>query len=248
MRPVLAFMVLSAAGLLKGRAAETHFTDWIVGPDGSVSAGTGDRFFVSRHFTNGSRQSETWNTAQSELIFDGYAAHTVALAGHDAGAIHAGFTHNFAWHTVRLRAGHTLTLTDGNADPGAALYTGALVLEGGLPQLASLTGNGGIIYYDPLLPANAYLLGKTWPLTGGGSVTPIGTAPLAILSTSILPAGALRLVCRGVPAHSHTVKASSDLITFTAIGTVIAAADGTFTFEDPAAAILPRRFYRVEYP
>ena len=53
----------------------------------------------------------------------------------------------------------------------------------------------------------------------------------------------------GVPFKSHTVMATSDLTqAFVTIGTVTAAGDGSFQFDDANAGSFPKRFYHVVYP
>jgi hypothetical protein len=122
-----------------------------------------------------------------------------------------------------------------------------LLLDGGLPQIATCTGNGHIIYYNPYEPANAYLAAATYPLTSGGSITPI-TVQVEFTVTSILPNGTQRLKILGAALRAHRVEFSTDLLTWSPLATVNAAADGTFSLDDPAAATSPRRFYRVTYP
>ena len=235
------------SGVYESDPSDNHFTDWTVSPGGSVTAGVGDRFFVSGDFTNGSLQNNTWNTGNSELIFSGFTEHILGLAGIDVGPSYTGYVKNFAWLSLRLAAGQALRLSDGNPVTGGALYVRRLILEGGLGQLAGLTGNGYTIYYDPTEAANGYLEGKTYPLAGGGTVVPV-MASVRFLSTSILGNGAQRLVCQGVPLRNHTVKYSTDLVTFLPLATAMAAEDGTFTYDDPAAAGAKRRYYKVEFP
>ena len=149
---------------------------------------------------------------------------------------------------MRLAAGQSLTLSDGNANNGAALYVDQLLLEGGLGQIANLTGNGFRIYYNPYDPANAYLAADTYVLTGGGAIIPV-LINLRITSITRLSNGRIVLQCLGAHGRTHTVQAAPDLAaTFVGIGTVTAAADGTFTFEDANAGSFPRRFYRLVFP
>lgn len=64
-----------------------------------------------------------------------------------------------------------------------------------------------------------------------------------------LPSGFFRLQGMGVPFKSHTVQATANLTQpFVTIGTVTAAGDGTFQFDDTNAASFAARFYRVTYP
>ena len=51
--------------------------------------------------------------------------------------------------------------------------TATVLLSGGINQIAAIGGNGLNIYYDLGDPANAYLGGQTYTLTGGGSISPV---------------------------------------------------------------------------
>ena len=56
--------------------------------------------------------------ASSQRVYD-------VVAGADMGQLLAGYNNNFAWGTLDL-TGQTLTLSDGNAVPGGALYVGII--------------------------------------------------------------------------------------------------------------------------
>lgn len=226
-----------------------NFTDLIIGAGGYLIGGAGDQFIVQGAMQNGSLQSVAWSTRAAELSFrgGGASAHTMSLAGRDMGASYFGTVANFAWDTLRLRAGESLILADGNATPGAAFYAESLILEGGLAQLLSVTGNGFNIYYNPFTPGSAWLGGRIWPVTGGGAIIPMA-AILDITAVNTLANGHVTFDVLGAPLHHHTIKASTDLVTFFNIGTVTAAADGTFTYEDSAGTAPGRRFYRVDFP
>jgi len=100
------------------------FASLTQGATGYLTGGTGDVFQVKGDFINGSTQNTLWNTALAALDFisNGTStSHNFALAGADKGAGDGGFLDNFAWGTLDL-AGQTLSLSDGNTTPGAALY------------------------------------------------------------------------------------------------------------------------------
>jgi hypothetical protein len=92
------------------------------------------------------------------------------------GADMLGYTDNFAWNTLALETGNSLSLYDGNADAGGALYVSeilGLALSGG--TVTNIAGIDGLnIYYDALLGGNAYLLGLDYALAGGGQLLAIG--------------------------------------------------------------------------
>jgi hypothetical protein len=159
----------------------TNYTDLNVGSGGYLQGGLGDLFIVSGSFDNGSTQNTLWSTASSELDFGNGSAHQFLLAGVDSGTTIAGYTNNFAWGTVNLYSGQTLSLGAGS---GTALYAGALVLGSGTAQISSITGNGHNIYYDSLNPMNNYLGAASYALAGGGSIEPISSLPPTLSGTT----------------------------------------------------------------
>lgn len=227
--------------------SNNFFSDWIIGTNGSVTAGTGDKFSVSGDFINGSLKNLTWNTVLSDLVFDGLSSHNIALAGADLGPAFAGYTQNFAWKSMQVSAGQSLVLSDGNATSGAAIYVDQLILDGGIPQISTFTGNGCFIYYNPYETANAYLNGATYALSGGGAIVPVD-ANLRITENTRLPGGIQRIQIQGVALKPHRVQTSTDLITFSTVATVTASANGTFTYDDASAGSVPIKFYRIKYP
>ncbi len=243
-----------STGLIELDSSTNIFTDLNIGSGGYLIGTAGDVFVVLGNFTNASTQNLLWSTGAAEISFKGGAApHLITFAGTDLGPSYFGFVNNFAVGTLRLAPGQALTLGDGNATPGAALYATRVILEGGLGQVASITGNGASIYYDPTDAANAGLLagapGGVYPLAGGGVLAPVGAA-LQIITESKLANGHISIQGLGVPLRTNTLQASPDLKTsfFAAIGTVVPAADGTFTFDDPNASLFPQRFYRLAFP
>jgi hypothetical protein len=158
-----------------------NYTNLNVGSGGYLQGVMGDLFVVSGSFDNGSTQNTLWSTASSELDFGNGSAHQYLLAGVDSGTSMAGYTNNFAWGTVNLYSGQTLTLGTGS---GAGFYTGALVLGSGTAQISSITGNGYNIYYDSLNPMNNYLGGQSYALSAGGSIKPVSSLPATMSGTS----------------------------------------------------------------
>lgn len=239
--------------LARSDSSTLIYQDLVVGGSGAISASSGDVYIVMGAFLNGSTQSATWNTLAAELRFTGSpTAHSFTFAGADLGRTYFGFVNNFAWGTLRLAAGQSLTLGDGNATPGAALYATRVLLEGGLGQVASIAGNGASIYYDPTDALNAPLLsgapGGVYALSGGGVLAPV-IAELQIVNEQRISGTTLRLTCKGVPGRLNLIEASPNLITaFAQIGSVNVDATGNFTFDDPNAGSFTKRFYRVRFP
>jgi hypothetical protein len=112
--------------------ADNHFGTLAIGPQGYLTGGKGDRFFVRRDFAVRSARREAWETSEAELSFAGSARHSMSLTGRDDGPSGSGFEHNFSWGVLRLAAGESLSLIDGNDAPGGELYVGELDLADGL--------------------------------------------------------------------------------------------------------------------
>jgi hypothetical protein len=151
-----------------------NFGTVIVSQNGYIQGGQGDRFVVQGNFINESSQNLSWNTTAALLKFAGGGNHIFRVASKDLGP--SGFTDNFAWGTLELEAGNTLTL---EGDVHFALYVGELLgLTFGSPIITNIFGHGLNIYYDPSLPGNEYLNGQTFMLTDGGALAPGVVVPL----------------------------------------------------------------------
>lgn len=159
----------------------SQFNNLSVGSNGYISGGPQDNFIVTGNFANASTQNTQWNTANSNLTFTSAtpgqpASHQMQLAGQDVGAKAVGAVNNFAWGSVTLSNGDRLTLADGNATPGAALYARQVNLPGGMGELGNIS-SGYNVYFDPTLPANQPLLGGGRFGSGGGLLLPWSFVP-----------------------------------------------------------------------
>jgi hypothetical protein len=74
----------------------------------------------------------------------------------------------------------------------------------------------------------------------------VTSAPSSIASVTFLK-GLPYLVGQGIPFHTYTIQASSNLVDWAGIGTAAANTAGQFSFDDQATA-LPQRFYRILSP
>jgi hypothetical protein len=128
---------------------------------------------IREGFTSRSTRASEWSTDGARLVFAGAPTHTLRWAGADLGPTAAGYVENFAWFALSLAAGEALILENADVDPTGAIYVRRLDLPGGVAQIASITGNGMNLYYDPSVAGNEYLGGQTYPLAGGGAIAPI---------------------------------------------------------------------------
>jgi hypothetical protein len=177
----------------------THsFTNLSVGKSGAIVAAT-DRFVLSGDLTSSSTQNAMWNTREATLEFSGVGAHALSVNGADVGDGIVGETNNFAWGTLQVDAGGSLTLVDGDTASGGALYVGTLDLVG-VPLDATLATfiAGHItnsdasdpmnIYYDPMTAGDAYLADQTFSLGNGGLLSPLVPEPGAAAGLAIMTA------------------------------------------------------------
>ena len=120
-------------GVYNSDPASSYFRDLSVGAGGALVGGTGDRFLVRGNFLSESAAATAWNTVDADLVFQASTSgqHTMGVTGEDRGAVAAGWAGNFAWGSVAVQAGQTVTLADGNATPGGALYARSLTLASG---------------------------------------------------------------------------------------------------------------------
>ena len=157
--------------------SNNYFSDLKVGPTGYLQGASGDLFDLTGNLTTTSTQNTLWSTGASMLEFSGLdgTAHILDVTGVDKGQTASGFLNNFAWGTLKIDAGNTLTLEGA----GKALYVGVLdglSISGSL--ITNLTGNGLDIYYDPTLQGNAYLRGEIFAFGDGSFLTPWDVTPL----------------------------------------------------------------------
>jgi fibronectin-binding autotransporter adhesin len=179
-------------GLYTSDPSTQTFNNLAISQNGVIQASLGDLYRVGGNFTNASTQSGTWNTigAGLEFITGSVTNHILGLAGSDVGAIEAGYVGNFAWGTLTIDAGNSLTLEDGLiGNNKVAFYVEGLVgADVSGDDIENITGDGYNIYYNPLDTANAYLDGLTYNLADGGELIadPVPEpASLALLLTGM---------------------------------------------------------------
>ena len=152
---------------------DNNFTDLIVSRDGFLlGLEDTDIFNVSGNFFNYSAKNEDWNTLMATLNFIGGTNHVMSLAAADRGASRAAYHDNFAWNTLNIPKGHSLTLFDGNSEDGGAFYVGRLLgldIDYNQQLVTNIFGLDDLnIYYLDGLEDNLYLEGLDYDLMNGG--------------------------------------------------------------------------------
>ncbi|HEY1934005.1 MAG TPA: hypothetical protein VGG99_18495 [Acetobacteraceae bacterium] len=160
-------------------------TDFTNNGSAAVVASAGDVYELQESLLGNTTNNTDWNTTAAKLDFIGGGgnAHTLDLYGLELGATTAGLTNNFAWGTLEVATGQSLTLADAKSGTGA-MYVDSLLLDGfSRGSLADfiqswITGDGYNIYYDPDAAGNGYLDGLDYALAGGGSLIALSAGPV----------------------------------------------------------------------
>jgi hypothetical protein len=155
-----------------------NFTDFTNNDPAAVIAEAGDEFIVSNDVLGDTSNNTTWDTSGAILRFVAGVDndHVMQLYGIDLGTDIAGLVDNFAWGTVELTAGQTISLEDIKADGEAgALYLDTILLADFATDiidgvLDSIIGNGLNVYYNAFASGNLFLAGLTYNLQNGGQL------------------------------------------------------------------------------
>ena len=235
-------------GMFFSQQAFSFFNDLNVSAAGAIVAPGFNQVYVAGNFYNVSAQAGLWDTAGVRLVFDGGSRHLLQLPGEERGTDPLAFANNFMWGSLRLGAGQSLTLQEGNAPNGSALYVGTLTLDDGTNQIASIIGNGLDIYYDANAPGNAYLNNGIFSLSGGGFIEPAVIAP----KISVIPNSGPVFVLQFdfVPGKNYVIEFSNDLSTWTAIANpyLTMPVSGVYEWRDDGSrtgGVGLKRFYRI---
>jgi hypothetical protein len=155
-----------------------NFTDFTNNDPASVIAFADDEFIVSNDVLGDTSNNLVWDTDEAILRYVAGvdSAHTMQLYGIDLGASVAGLVNNFAWGTVDLTSGQTVSLEDIKADgESGALYLDTILLADFAADiidgvLDAIIGNGLNVYYNALAAGNGFLGGLNYDLQGGGQL------------------------------------------------------------------------------
>jgi autotransporter-associated beta strand protein len=154
-------------GIYTSDPSTQNFQNLTIGTNGALVGGLGDIFNVRGNLINNSTQNTVWDTHLSQVGFNASGPHQLNWTGTEQGRGNTGFVNNFATGIFVLPSAATLA-TSG----GGALYTRVLQLGDGASQIASITGNGLNIHYNPGSPQNAYLNFQTYALPSGFVISP----------------------------------------------------------------------------
>jgi len=169
---------------------DNEFQYMVVNNQGTVVADGASRLaFRGDLLLDAPAPGAAWDTTLAELAFltSGDGTHVLRHAGVEKGPTAGGYVDNYAWGELSIASGESLELQ------GGSVYVGVLDLGDGIPQIASISGTGQNIYYDLGRAANAYLDGQTYPLAGGGVVTPVPEPGLLVgLASGVLLLSRLR--------------------------------------------------------
>jgi hypothetical protein len=137
-------------GLFVSSSSENHFTDLTVGSGGVLQAGDGDAYFIAGDLTITGANASSWNTHGARMYFEDFAPHTFITQNGQT----------FGWDALELGSGATLAIV------GQTLYLNELVLDEGVSQLSSITGQGLTLYLDADDPVNTDIFANPSLLKG----------------------------------------------------------------------------------
>lgn len=186
---------LTNKGAYLSDSSNNNFTDLEVTESGYLIAGTGDSFIISEDFINQSSEQLLWDTVNASIIFTSGSddSHEMYIPGLDFGVTTTGYLDNFAWDTLSIESGNSLSLFDGDALAGGALYLSALLgVDFSGSQVNNIFGINGLnVYYDALDDDSIYLGGLTFDLMDGGQLIPLNSPAVPIPPSAWLFASGL---------------------------------------------------------
>jgi hypothetical protein len=187
-----------------GGTAALSIKQLTIGAGGVLQASAGNVVALTGDFHSASNQSANWDTHLATLHIQAggsSSAHVLDIDGVDlGGGTLAGYSNNFAWGTLQVDLRQTITLTDGAAPAGGALYLKVFQITDPPPAAALMdyiaahvlnadAANPMDIYYDPTQPANSYLGGQTFALGNGGVLAPAVPEPAGAAWAGLVLAG-----------------------------------------------------------
>lgn len=149
-----------------------YFENLIIGENGYLQGGTGDRWVISGDFTSNS-SSNLWDTAQADLEFSGYGEHDFEFSGMQD------------WNSLTIDVGTVLNFMTDNATLKVNTISGLVFDANGL--ITNIAASGGLtIYCAPLALAEMGLTEQIYTLASGGSLEVKSGSPVPEPSTLCL--------------------------------------------------------------
>jgi autotransporter-associated beta strand protein len=202
--------------------------------------------------------SATGLTAASAYSFKAYAISSAGTRYSEAGTFTtlAQAAPSFAGYAATVKEGKTLALSLAkilaratDPDGGAVTLTevfgpsaegGRVSLTGSLNYAPPVSFTGADSFDIELTGSQGGILRATL------TVTVTADAAAGLNQTELkLRDGKVDLTFRGIPGRSYTVQRSTNLLTWTTLASVVAAADGRITFTDPSPP-QPSGYYRAQ--
>lgn len=149
-----------------------YFENLIIGENGYLQGGAGDRWVISGDFTSNS-SSNLWDTAQADLEFSGYGEHDFEFSGIQD------------WNSLTIDIGTVLNFMTDNATLKVNTISGLAFDANGL--ITNIAASGGLtIYCAPLALAEMGLTEQIYTLASGGSLEVKSGSPVPEPSTLCL--------------------------------------------------------------
>lgn len=149
-----------------------YFKNLIIGENGYLQGGAGDRWVISGDFTSNS-SSNLWDTAQADLEFSGNGEHDFEFSGMQD------------WNSLTIDVGTVLNFMTDNATLKVNTISGLAFDANGL--ITNIAASGGLtIYCAPLALAEMGLTEQIYTLASGGSLEVKSGSPVPEPSTLCL--------------------------------------------------------------
>jgi hypothetical protein len=119
-----------------------------------------------------------------------------------------------------------------------------------LDDLTNTVPNAATVYADLQLTGSgsSFTGSDHYPVVGDYNVVPPTPFAPVLTAQGFVANGYFQLRLSSTPSTGFDIQASTDLISWTSIGSGYTDANGVLIFQDMNAANFPRRFYRAYWP
>jgi hypothetical protein len=119
-----------------------------------------------------------------------------------------------------------------------------------LDDLTNTVPNAATVYADIKLTGsgNTFTGSDHYPVVGDHNVVPTAPSTAVLIAQGFGTNGYFQLQLSSSPNTGFEIQASTDLISWTSIGSGYTDANGLLIFQDTNAASFPRRFHRAYWP